>query len=70
MFPLTAPVAMMTRMSATTVPLWQILLTLVLLFATAALIIRSVAGMFRAQNLLSGRSFSLKVFARALFGRA
>jgi ABC-2 type transport system permease protein len=69
LFPLTSPVAMMTRLSATTVPFWQPLLAVALQALTAVLIIRSVSGMFRAQTLLSGRPFSLKVFIQALAGK-
>ena len=68
LFPLTAPVAMMSRMAATQVPAWQILLAALLLLGFAYLIIRSVAKLFRAQTLLSGQAFSLKVFFRALLG--
>ncbi|MFZ6026383.1 MAG: ABC transporter permease [Chloroflexota bacterium] len=69
-FPLTAPVAMMTRLAAGNVPIWQPLLALALLLATAAVIVRAVAGMFRAQTLLSGQSFNVKRFFKALFGQA
>jgi len=69
LFPLTSPVGMMTRLAAASVPLWQILLAVLLLLATALLLVRSVAGMFRAQNLLSGSPFNLKVFFRALIGK-
>ena len=69
LFPLTSPVSMMTRLAATVVPLWQSLLALALLVGTAYLIMRSVSGMFRAQNLLSGQPFKLKIFFKALFGR-
>jgi len=70
LFPLTAPVAMMTRLSAGDVPLWQPVLALVLLAGTAVLVVRSVAGMFRAQALLSGKGFNTKLFLRALVGKA
>lgn len=71
LFPLTSPVSMMTRLaSSTPVPFWQPVLAVLLLLLTAALIIRSVAGMFRAQTLLSGQPFNLKVFFSALLGRA
>jgi ABC-2 type transport system permease protein len=70
LFPLTAPVAMMTRLAATQVPIWQLLLASGLQILTAILIIRSVAGLFRAQNLLSGQSFNLKVFFQAITNRA
>jgi ABC-2 type transport system permease protein len=70
LIPFTAPVTMMLRISATTVPLWQIVLSAVLLAVTAMLVIRSVARMFRAQALLSGQPFSRKLFVDALIGRA
>ena len=70
MFPLTAPVLMMMRLAAGTVPLWQILLSAALMLGTAYLIVRAVAAMFHAQNLLSGQPFSAKRFFRVLLGRA
>ncbi|MDR3578003.1 MAG: ABC transporter permease [Anaerolineaceae bacterium] len=70
MFPLTAPVAMMTRLAAADVPVWQPLLAAVLLLGAAALTIRSVARLFRAQTMLSGQLFNLKVYFRAIFGKA
>ena len=68
-FPLTAPTTMMLRLSSATVPPWQILLALVLLAATAYLIVRVVAGLFRAQTLLSGQPFNVRRFLLALIGR-
>lgn len=70
LFPLTSPVAMMTRIAAVPVPLWQTVLAAVLQAGTAVLVIRVVAGLFRAQNLLSGQAFSWKLFYKALTGRA
>ena len=70
LFPLTSPVAMMTRLSADNVPLWQLLVAVALLVGMIFLAIRAVAGMFRAQTLLSGQTFSIKLFFRALAGRA
>ncbi|MEW6178643.1 MAG: ABC transporter permease [Chloroflexota bacterium] len=70
LFPLTSPVAMMTRLAAVSVPVWQLALAAVLQAGTAFLIIRLVSGLFHAQNLLSGQSFNLKVFIRALAGKA
>lgn len=70
LFPLTAPVTMMTRLAATAVPLWQILLALALLLGTAYIIVRGVAGLFRAQTLLTGQKFSLKLLFQALIGKA
>jgi ABC-2 type transport system permease protein len=69
LFPLSAPVAMMARLSAGGVAWWQPLLAVALLVATAWLIVRLVAGMFRAQALLSGQAFNLKAYFRALAGK-
>ncbi len=69
LFPLSAPVAMMARLSAGGVAWWQPLLAAVLLAGTAVLIVRAVAGMFRAQALLSGQGFKLKTYLRALVGK-
>lgn len=70
LFPLTAPVTMMTRLAATSVPLWQTTLAAILLALTAAWIVRAVANMFRAQTLLSGQPFSPKRLFRALAGKS
>jgi ABC-2 type transport system permease protein len=70
LFPLTAPVTMMTRLAATDVPIWQPLLAAALLFGTALLTVRSVARLFRAQTMLSGQIFNLKVYFKAIFGKA
>jgi len=70
LIPFTSPVTMMLRLSAASVPLWQIILSAVLLAATAMLVIRSVARMFHAQSLLSGQPFTRKLFFDALLGRA
>jgi ABC-2 type transport system permease protein len=69
LFPLTAPVAMMTRLATGQVPWWQPAVAALLLGATAFLIVRAVAGMFRAQTLLSGQPFSTRRFLAALLGR-
>ena len=68
-FPFTSPVSMMTRLSATNVPLWQTLLALVLLAGTAWLLVRASALLFKAQNLLSGQSVSAMGFFKALAGK-
>ncbi len=70
LFPLTSSVAMIGRMAATEVPLWQAVLAAVLQFVTAYFIIRLTARMFRAQYLLTGQAFSPKIFYKTLFGRA
>jgi ABC-2 type transport system permease protein len=70
LFPLTSPVAMIARMTRTTVPLWQAALAAVLQLLAAILIVRLAARLFRAQYLLSGQGFSVMGFYRALLGRA
>lgn len=66
LFPLTSPVSMVSRMSATAVPVWQIALSILLLVATVYIVVKSVARMFRAQSLLSGKPFNAKEFIWAL----
>jgi ABC-2 type transport system permease protein len=68
-FPLTAPVVMIMRVTIGSVPIWQLLLTVLLMVGTVLLIIRSVARMFRAQTLLSGQPFSVGRYFRALVGQ-
>jgi ABC-2 type transport system permease protein len=70
LFPLTSPIAMMTRLAAGSVPLWQLILSVLILVFTALVTIRSVAGMFRAQTLLSGQAFNIKSFYLALAGKS
>jgi ABC-2 type transport system permease protein len=69
LFPLTAPVAMIMRLTIGGVPFWQLSLGAVLMALTAALIVRASARMFQAQNLLSGQPFSAGRFFTAFFGR-
>ena len=69
LFPFSAPVAMVTRMSVTAVPLWQILVSVGLLLAMIILLVRAVSGMFRAQILLTGKKFSVGLYLRTLFGK-
>jgi ABC-2 type transport system permease protein len=70
LFPLTSPVTMMTRLTAGSVPLWQLLLAVLLLVLTAWFLLHAIAGMFRAQTLLSGQEFNLKLLFKALIGKA
>ncbi|MEZ4767588.1 MAG: ABC transporter permease [Caldilineales bacterium] len=58
LFPLTAPTAMVTRLASTSVPVWQPLLGLILLAATAWFFIRLSARFFRADTLLSDTSLN------------
>ena len=69
LFPLSAPVAMMARLSAGGVAWWQPWLAVALLAATIVFVVRAVAGMFRAQALLSGQGFKFNLFFRALAGK-
>jgi ABC-2 type transport system permease protein len=68
-FPLTSPVVMIMRLTDGFVPLWQMLLSVGLLFVTAYGAFQMVAAMFHAQNLLSGQPFSVKRYLLALAGR-
>jgi len=68
LIPLTAPNTIMTRLAVGAVPLWQLLTAVVLMVLTIILLIRGVAGMFRAQILLTGQKFSLGLFIKALLG--
>ncbi len=68
-FPLTAPAAMMSRLSSGGVPGWQPWLASALMLGTAVLVVRAVAGMFRAQSLLAGQGFNVKVYLKALIGK-
>jgi ABC-2 type transport system permease protein len=69
LFPLTAPVVMIMRLTDGSVPLWQLLLSVALMGITTYLIVRAVAAMFRAQHLLSGQPFSVRRYFGALLGR-
>jgi ABC-2 type transport system permease protein len=69
LFPLTAPIVMIMRLTIGGVPLWQPLLAAGLMALTAVFVVRAVARMFRAQTLLSGQPFSARRFANALLGR-
>jgi ABC-2 type transport system permease protein len=70
LFPLTAPIAMVTRMATGSVPWWQAPLAAALMALTAVLVLRAVAGMFRAQVLLSGQTFTVRRFLRLLVNPA
>ncbi len=59
MIPFTSPIVMMVRLPYD-VPLWQVALSLVLLFATAAAIVWLAARVYRTGILLYGKKHSLK----------
>lgn len=69
LIPFTAPNTIMTRMATTSVPIWQVLVAIVGMILTIFFLIRAVAGMFRAQLLLTGKKFKLGTFIMALFGK-
>ena len=69
LFPLTSPVTMMLRLTVTNVPSWQLLLSIVLLLLAAFIILWAVAGLFRAQTMLTGQPMGLKNIYRLLLGR-
>ena len=69
LIPFTAPVVMMTRLSAGGVPWWQPPVAVVLLVLTVVLVVRAVSGMFRAQTILSGQPFNIRRFLLALIGK-
>jgi ABC-2 type transport system permease protein len=69
LFPLTSPVGMIARLTATDLPAWQPILAAGLQLLTAILIVQAVARLFRAQTLLSGQPFSLRAYANTLLGR-
>ncbi len=70
MFPLTAPVSMVARMVGTTVPVWQILVSLALLVVTTYGLVVLSARLFRADTLLSGDPISLQRLRDGLRRRA
>jgi ABC-2 type transport system permease protein len=69
LFPLTAPVGMVMRLTIGGVPGWQLALSAVLLALTAALAIWLSARVFRVQELLSGQPFTPRRYFAALLGR-
>jgi ABC-2 type transport system permease protein len=66
LFPFSAPVAMPLRLTATTIPAWQLGLSLGLLFLTSVGMVWLMARLFRAQTLLSGEALSLRRLWSAL----
>lgn len=69
LIPFSAPVAMLMRMTSTTVPAWQVGASLALLLATAAVLVRLMARLFHVQTLLSGEPLSLRRIGAALSAR-
>lgn len=69
MVPFTSPVAMVARIASGQTPLWQILVSVLILVITTYLVVKASARMFRADNLVSGRSIKATTFYKELFGR-
>lgn len=67
LFPLSAPVMMMTRLTVGGVPFWQALISAVLTLVMAILVVRAIVRMFHAQLLLSGQPFSVSRYINAVF---
>lgn len=68
LFPLTAPVVMVMRLTDSVVPLWQVLLSVGLTYLTAWITLQLAGNIFRAQNLLSGQPFSVRRYLRLMAG--
>jgi ABC-2 type transport system permease protein len=64
-FPYSAPVAMLLRMTVTKIPLWQISSSVGLLVLAVVGTIWAMSRLFHAQSLLSGESLSLRRFWKA-----
>ncbi len=66
LFPFSAPVAMLMRLTSATLPAWQIGVSLGLLLLTAFGMIWLMARLFHARTLLSGESLSVRRFLAVL----
>lgn len=66
--PFTSPIAMLTRMTVTDVPVWQGALSAIGLALFAVWVIRVVSKLFRNQVMLGGQPFSRMKFLKALTG--
>lgn len=68
LFPITAPIAMVMRLLITTVPAWQIILSLALLALTIVGMMWLAGRLFRVQTLLAGQTPKLRDLARIVRG--
>jgi ABC-2 type transport system permease protein len=68
LFPLTAPVGMVMRLTIGGVPAWQLAVSVSLLALTAVLAVWLSARVFRVQELLSGQPFTPKRYFKTLLG--
>ena len=67
-FPLTAPVTMIIRITLGAVPGWQVALSVALLAGTVVLSLWAASRLFRVQALLAGKKLSLGEIAAAMRG--
>lgn len=68
LIPLTSPVAMSMRLAVSTVPEWQIIVSLALLAVTVVAVMWAAGRIFRVQILLAGQMPKLKDIPRLLRG--
>ena len=68
LIPITAPVAMSMRLAISTVPAWQIIVSLALLAVTVFVVMWAAGRIFRVQILLAGQMPKLKDIPRLLRG--
>jgi ABC-2 type transport system permease protein len=66
LFPLTAPSSMITRLTTGNVPIWQLILSLFGLAATAYLFVWLSSRLFKADNLLSSESLTWNRLLKAV----
>lgn len=59
-FPFTSPMVMLTRLIAGQVPIWQLILSIVLLVGSIYLVMKLAAKIFRVGILLTGKNFKFK----------
>lgn len=67
LIPITSPVSILMRMVITTVPIWQVALSLVLMFTMTLGAIWMAGRIFRVQTLLSGQRLKLSDLPRLIF---
>ena len=68
LFPITAPLGMIERLAVTTVPAWQIALSVGLLALTVVGVMWLAGRVFRVQTLLAGQAFKLKDLPKLVRG--
>jgi ABC-2 type transport system permease protein len=68
LFPLTAPPSMITRLTTSYIPLWQIIVSLAGLVVTAYFFVMLASRLFRADTLLSSENISFKRLKREFWG--